>query len=175
MNIQERIERIESDLAIVKKEIEKEVIKFEVGKWYKDTDDGYICCCQEHDNYDLIGYGVELIYGELIWFETVYVRKESAILATEQEVREVLIKEAEKKGFKKGVRIKEHADGNVGDISLSIDYDDFVFLKQENQLEMDCAIIFDNGKWAEIIDEPKEMTVSEIAKELGYKVKIVKE
>jgi len=176
MNTQERIERIESDLAIVKKEIEKEVIEFEVGKWYKDTDDGYICCCQEHDNYDLIGYGFELIYGELIWCETVYVRKESAILATEQEVGEVVIKEAEKIGFKEGMMyIKCLEDGELWNLRDK-DKKCYIFDFQLNEgLRLGAAFIFKDGKWAEIIDEPKKMTVSEISEKLGYKVEIIYE
>jgi hypothetical protein len=33
--------------------------------------------------------------------------------------------------------------------------------------------IYNKGNWAKIIEQPKEMTIEQIEKELGYKVKII--
>jgi len=86
--------------------------------------------------------------------------------ATKEEVETALINEAKRRGFKKGVKIKDVT-------FLDIDYvrdNSFVYYPLINRLQSK-AVIFDNGTWAEII-KPKQMTKEEIEKELGYEIEI---
>ena len=83
-------------------------------------------------------------------------KKHAKRLATEEEVREALINEAKKRGF-----------NNIGDLKIKNTYggisngfvtitNDFYYDYKGNTLRLDGAVIFNNGVWAEIIEEPKE-------------------
>ena len=86
--------------------------------------------------------------------------------ATDKEVEEALIKEAKKRGFKEGVRIKSKWMTNISANNLN---GKFVF---DNKFEL-CAeanrlmkyTIFEKGVWAEIIKET--ITKEQAEKELG--------
>ena len=81
-------------------------------------------------------------------------------------VEEALIKEAKKRGFKKGVRIGAHACDSFGDASLNIEDNTRNYYEDENSLELDCAIVFSKGKWTTINTEPQiEITVKINGKE----------
>ena len=92
--------------------------------------------------------------------------------ATEQEVKEALIAEAKRRGFKVGVKVK----CLFRDKEVELDMINFRS-SDGGVLYGGCGVprIFYDGKWATIIEEPKEMTVEQISKELGYDIKIVKE
>ena len=89
-----------------------------------------------------------------------------------KEVECVLIQEAKKRGFKEGVRI---AWG--GEILGALESSDFVW---ENLCTVGMCLgtekyfIFNDGIWATIIEDSKEMTIDQIQKELGYNIKVVK-
>jgi len=86
-------------------------------------------------------------------------------LMTIEEVETALIAEAKKRGFKEGVRFK----GVEGvDMNLSIE------IGKGKGINGIDSYIFYNGEWATIEEPTKEMTVQELEKELGYKIKIVK-
>ena len=160
------------------KELLKEFIpeafenKLEVGKWYKSkynktkilfftkketcsSDTGYgfnYLGIYKEKNFNLLG-------SETYEFE----------LATEEEVKEALINEAIKRGFK-----------NVGELSLKIvsgemfkkgsfvtTNNNFIYISVENRLYLDGVDIFYNGKWAEIIKEEKP-TQEEIDRVINY-------
>ena len=139
------------------KELLKEFIpeafenKLEVGKWYISERylvyylGNYKCNC------------IELSDGE--WYDNIHHslsgHLKSYRLATEEEVKEALINEAIKRGFK-----------NVGELSLKIvsgemfkkgsfgtANNNFIYISVENRLYLDGVEIFYNGKWAEIIKE----------------------
>ena len=92
--------------------------------------------------------------------------------ATEEEVKDALIKEAKKRGFKNGVSIKYHVDeiGNIrhkqGSCSLRIDTNrEMVYVRNGDvKIQFDAAVIFHNGKWAEIVET---ITKEEAEKKLG--------
>lgn len=91
--------------------------------------------------------------------------------ATCEEVETALIKEAKKRGFKEGVSCVWKEDGiyhrNMnGDLEYSI---------EGGYLKVGSYIIFDEGKWAKIIEEPiQELTMADVEKLAGGKVKIIK-
>ena len=90
-------------------------------------------------------------------------------LATEEEVKEALINEAIKRGFK-----------NVGELSLILvsglmfkkgsfktANNKFIYISVGNRLYLDGVEIFYNGKWAEIIEQ-SEPTQEEIDRVINY-------
>ena len=158
-------------------EIEKEFPKLfvrdelEVGKWYK-SNMGRILCCTKNTGHTFDGYGVDK-YGNWINEESFWSTSDFSP-ATDKEVEEALIKEAKKRGFKEGVSIDSLCDGGCNNVKIieegiSLDNMDAV-------TELRCGYgytIFNDGKWATIIDQPKKLTVEEVEKELGYKVEII--
>ena len=139
--------------------------KLEVGKWYISEHylvyylGNYKCNC------------IELSDGK--WIENVYHslsgHLKSYRLATEEEVKEALINEAIKRGFK-----------NVGELSLKIvsgemfkkgsfvtANNNFRYISVENRLNLDGVEIFYNGKWAEIVIEDIP-TQEEIDRVINY-------
>ena len=91
-------------------------------------------------------------------------------LATEEEVSEALINEAKKRGFNNIGNLK--IKNTVGSISNGFvtTTNDFYYYYKGNTLRLDGAVIFNNGVWAEIIEEPKE-TEEEIKRVLNYLLK----
>ena len=87
--------------------------------------------------------------------------------ATKKEIETGLIEMAKKMGFKEGVKYKlplSNLTQTAIDNRITFSY---------NCLYISGWTIFQKGKWATIITDSKEMTIEEIQKELGYKIKIV--
>ena len=76
--------------------------------------------------------------------------------ATDKEVETALIKEAKKRGFKEGVKFKSVA-GEHSYYTLDILKP---YFDGERLYLSSCGVIFKNGKWAEIIEEPKTVTLN---------------
>lgn len=140
----------------------------EKGKWYISLDGRFL-----HNYQGSYSYGFNWSGN---WSNTLHASESMDDFrpATDKEVEEALIKEAKKRGFKEGVRFNSAYSGNihgrntgvVSELNLSIN----IGLHTNNQW------VFYKGKWAEIVSEPvKKMTVSEICKELGYNVEIIKD
>ena len=139
------------------KELLKEFIQeafeneLEVAKWY--ISERYLV-------YYLGNYKCNCIkFSDGKWIENVHhslsCHLKNYRLATEEEVKEALINEAIKRGFK-----------NVGELSLKIVSGEmfkkgsfvtannkFIYISVENRLNLDGVEIFYNGKWAEIVSE----------------------
>ena len=74
-------------------------------------------------------------------------------LATEEEVREALINEAKKRGFNNIGNLKiKNTFGGISNGFVTIT-NDFYYDYKGNTLRLDGAVIFNNGVWAEIIEE----------------------
>jgi len=150
----------------------KEVL--EVGKWYKNK--GCIACFEGNgaDGYgfnrknEWRGKGSQWFKGSdgSYIFEG-YLLFKDWTLATDKEVEEALIKEAKKRGFKEGVCINNVMNGMLGNIKEGVE---FSYNNVTNRLYLiDCVYdnkanygssavnnkytIFNNGKWAEIIED----------------------
>ena len=144
-----------------------------VAGWYK----GDLYCGSKLFYYD----GLDALYGWLhgkVWFDTKRgyniepkVFNERFKPASPKEVETRLIQEAEKRGFKEGVMVdpipNPHSEV-IGKRRL----DNGLHYKESvcsNYIHTDCGntVVFRDGKWAEIIEEPKltlgchEVTVSE--------------
>ena len=151
------------------KELLKEFIpeafetKLEVSKWYISEHylvyylGNYKCNC------------IRLSDGK--WIENMYHslsgHLKSYRLATEEEVREALIKEAKKRGFNNICDLKiKNIHGVISNRYSTIN-NNFYYDYKSNTLQLDSAIIFKNGKWAEIVKEDIP-TQEEIDRVINY-------
>tara|TARA_R110002167_G_scaffold174781_1_gene373720 strand:+ start:1453 stop:1968 length:516 start_codon:yes stop_codon:yes gene_type:complete len=129
---------------------------FEVGKWYKSV-------------YGTIRYFIDknTVYGfssRGIWTNEIHI--DSGLddstpewtLATDKEVEEALIKEAKKRGFKEGVKSTSVKYGCTGKLSRCCS----TKLCSDGSFMFQGQYIFENGKWATIIEEKKEIVVNGI-------------
>lgn len=172
MNKLERIEALEAEIKKLKQELSEP--EFEVGKWYKNKSKEYnfLFCYQGNQSY---GWG-----NNYNWHNDLVTNKESLHLyrpATESEVFEALKKEAIKRGFKEGVTIDVFY-GHYEKCKLSHrlnNFSDWGYDKSNNLLgiigghsEGFHVIIFKDGKWAEIIDEPFKVCGYEVKKANNY-------
>ena len=154
----------------LKAKIEKEFpdlfkTKFNINSWYK-TNSGAMVCYQGGEN----SYGFTT-FGE--WKDIGYhwtLPSNEWTPATYEEVSEMLKKEAEKRGYcKLGLSIIDVLDGK----QKVIDGLEMRYYNENDVLTINHDHIFHNGKWATIVEQPKEMTLQEIESKLGHKIKIV--
>lgn len=156
MTTEEKINQLQAQIDELRKEVKP---KFEVGKWYKYHN--AICCYNGNNE----GYGIS---SSLNWASDCNMTSiEFWTPATDKEVEEALIKEAERRGFKRGVKIKNE----IGTWNICGDRHFFVYEKNKLDFGYECNI-FNNGFWAEIIkDEPIKVGCYDVKKELtidGY-------
>lgn len=141
--------------------------ELEVGSWYKFISGtlGF------YTGENLKSYGIHFDGKEWMdnctWFSSSNINKIHK-KATQQEIATALIKEAEKRGYKKGITYKFGLAQDIRTITSDV----FYYSKIDGSLWLGYDIIFINGTWAEIIPA-KQMTKEEIEKELGYKIEIV--
>ena len=136
--------------------------EFEEGKWYKSEHGFSLCCYQgdnEADSTSFEGYGFYDVHG---WvskntdpeaYES-WSKSAGWELATDKEVEQALIKEAKKRGFKKGVRVKNLLGSNGGSIlgdKKTANTDDIELVGR--YLFMGHLLIMRKGEWAEIEKE----------------------
>ena len=119
----------------------------EVGKWYKRDED--IIFVTKFDGKQISFYGYYL--GKWVGRDWMYLNTSVFIEATTEEVETALIEEAKRRGFKEGVIFYYCNGGSKGIIGEFVDETYFY----DNQLRFKGSTIFENGKWAEIITEPK--------------------
>tara|TARA_R110000772_G_scaffold135231_1_gene243884 strand:- start:181 stop:714 length:534 start_codon:yes stop_codon:yes gene_type:complete len=139
----------------------------EVGKWYKSNK----CLFNYQLEYDIYGF----FKGEWSSVDERWAWDNTPCrLATPEEVKAALINEAKRRGFKKGVGYISAAsiqgEGVCSDTFIFLNCSDGQYLYTSGSF----AYVYYNGKWAEIITQAKEMTMSEVSRELGYEVKIIK-
>lgn len=137
----------------------------EVGKWYKNKFGGIACfkgVGQKTYGFNSLGFW----YFNDNWFITT----NELVLATEEEVEQALINEAEKRGYKKGSYC---AFGELGtykrhlvtsSIKMHWDYTGY-YLVVLNDEDKGNDIIFRDGKWVDIVRET--ITKEEAEKQLG--------
>lgn len=158
----------------------KEEPKLEIGEWYKSVDcygDPLLYCVTEIDeDGDVFGYGFS--EGEFresecnIWGD---VNDSDFEPATDKEVEQALIKEAEKRGFKEGVKVNPPSKDWSKNITLTRTEHEKeagftkVWYKSKKEELIFCGVlIYRKGKWAEIIELSKEgkPTKEELLQEL---------
>jgi hypothetical protein len=151
-----------------KKNIEKEFPKLfkeddlKVGKWYKYPDfENWKLLITDNTKGKEKGVGFNC---SEIWMKDwlTYGGNElsSLIPCSDEEVEEALIKEAKRRGFKEGVKFIDVNDG----LEEIVDGDNYRYYPTNNILTLSYDCIFDNGKWATIIET---ITKEQAEKELG--------
>jgi hypothetical protein len=142
-------------------------VKLEVGKWYKRI--GEL----------LVWNGGENTYGFCdgggYCDNMLFTIATSAIPSTKEEVETALIAEAKRRGFKDGVKVAR--SGINGDLKFAtLELKGFRYHEETNELDSANTegYYFRNGKWAEIISEPIELSLDEIAKKFGVDVSQIK-
>jgi len=151
--------------SIIKKEFPKLFeSELEVNRWYKNPHRKSLMYFTKTVHNTCFGYGFDNVgiwNNELEFFTTNW------IPVTEQEVFEALKNEAVKKGFKVGCKVIA-PKGTNGIITDNFSHE---FRVEPNKFYFHNMCVFENGQWAEIIDQPKEITISErlerIEKHLG--------
>ena len=133
--------------------------EFEAGKWYK-SDSGSIALYQG-DNISTYGFQYTGKWlGGSFWFNHENIVIEKATPATDKEVEAALIKEA-KKLIEKGVVKCLHECDDIYSME-DVKYFEWSGRCLRVHLKGGCCCIFDGGKWATIIEEPKEIVVNGI-------------
>jgi len=151
--------------------------KLEAGKWYKHFDSDckeFLFCFNEFGDKN---YGFDEV-GKWSNKLNVYEKYSNGYVeATTKEVESMLVREAEKRGFIDGVTVSKIDNYYKGMLNTMIIgehefelYGDVLVAKSTNNYYI-CLMA--DGKWATIVEKPKEMTLEEIEKQLGHKVKIV--
>lgn len=168
----EELKKIKNALEVLINESEN--TKFEVGKWYKLTED-YSGTLKKGEVYQMINFQTDskscIILDHVAFgiegrnYLAPY--KDMLIEATPKEVEEALIKEAEKRGLKEGTIINNSMLNDCSNTSCKAENNEYKFIEDElysNCLLLDGFVIFLNGKWAEIV---KTKTIDEIARDLS--------
>ncbi len=157
------LEQIEEQFSQFKKEIKElkrseerkykpyvDKSQLEVGKWYIHKIDNWIIFITELDG---AGYR---FYGKKIsrWVNKDFFFNISDFKpATDKEVEDALIKEAKRRGFKKGVRFNQENINKGYRDNVEVDSDSFRFRNNTLSTRDAFWIIFQDGKWAEIIEQ----------------------
>jgi len=147
------------------------VTPVKIGKWYYF--DRAILYAQKVLDGDIYGYGV-LVTGE--WCDYFFLDKDNDIrLATDDEVKQMLIKEAKKRGFNRDNLKWTHKNRDMANTPFQCtNFTDLRYKSTGNALTLLAGLVFEGGVWADIVTEPvKKMSVEEIQIALGYKVEIV--
>lgn len=157
--IEEKIFSLSEQVKKIKQDSLSPKTEFEVGKWYCDPKyPKRIFCPTELHGDRCRAFGFDHLGA---WFEGFNnVDLNNAVLVTESEVKEALIKEAEKRGFKEGVKLAPdsffgHSLGitlsNKREFNYNIECDEFSILGGSSS---GCkAEIYKQGKWATIVKD----------------------
>lgn len=135
------------------------ITTLEEGKWYKGAFIGNEWLLIYNDGKNASGFWNGEYRENLFSFPSDGFIANNSAPATKEEVKEALIKEAKLRGFK-----------NIGDLSLILpdgrnfkkgyfhtNNNMFYFREGNNTLRLDGVDIFNNGKWAEIIDDKSDI------------------
>ena len=168
-NYKEELKKIKEALEVIINESEKP--QFEVGKWYKGNEStcvfSVLFYCTKVDGDKLYGYG--LINNN--WTENsssinIADNENECVEATPKEVEEALTKEAVKRGFKEGVKVKGVKYDTLRTVNNPSNID---FWMKDNVLWMDADTlcnsidIFRCGVWGEVI---KTKTIEELVNDI---------
>jgi hypothetical protein len=136
---------------------------FKEGWYIYKTNPKFLVYTSKHDDGIFWGYGFGR-NGD--WFINSSVSLSGCRPATKEEVEKALIEEAERRGFKEGTTMvgwdinKTHNTIKGASYTYykeqTVDSDDDETFFTENSLWLGNTMLFDNGTWAEIVEEEKE-------------------
>lgn len=144
---------------------ESEAKQLKIGTWYKKLNFGSFMFCfnGKMEFYSQYGFNYDGVWKENLGIDEKEIN--SYVEATEQEVFEALKNEAVKRGYKLGVLIKNAYGEELisKDVYSSYDYK----LHQKGYFLYEGFVLFESGKWAEIIPT---ITLSEAEQQLKKKI-----
>jgi hypothetical protein len=155
--------------------------ELEVGKWYfvkHETSNDALIFLQSKDVTSTYGFNHVLEYTNTYSNYLLHGKYKKDIIrkATEQEVFEALKNEAIKRGFKEGAYIHRPFWNDLKDCIIDKDNFpedmDYFYDFRQDYFEVKGFVVYSKGQWAEILPQPKQLTISEIEKILGYKILI---
>lgn len=142
--------------------------KLEVGRWLKDDTNQKWLMYRDVKNI----YGFDTLGNWFYRENESYEPNSCDRYATDKEVETALIAEAKRRGFNKTTMITQTFNENQ---EMCIGFWDESSVKFErNKLFAKGVRIFDNGKWAEIISDPIEVTLEQIADKFNVNVEQLK-
>ncbi len=152
--------KIYSELKQEKKQLKKqlaELPKLEVGKWITDKSNNWdsMLFITGLQGECFTAYGLDCKGN---WTNNTGSSLCSYRPATDKEVETALIKEAKKRGFKEGVKYK-----NNGGTINKLKSNNFIYEYVSGvgmTIGTEDIWFYSNGKWAEIIEEPKTVTLN---------------
>jgi hypothetical protein len=144
----------------------------EIGKWYKLPELKKLAHITKIEGHRVYYYGFCGNWISDDWFNIYHIN--NAIEATHKEVEEALISEAKKRGFKNGVTIKRDwltiGYDPIATINTSTYTDpEFNYHNKGDCLEHHGFILYENGKWAEIIPDKKHEVCEALLREIYSK------
>lgn len=127
---------------------EVEKVELEVGKWYKHQ--SAVCRVDSLDGSYPKGTGVSILgsWGSGI---NMYNGTNDWKPATEEEIEAVLTKEANKRGFVKGVKVNQLAFGSDYKNQWTVNSHPANYIYSEDELGVGGIIVYKQGKWADIL------------------------
>lgn len=88
------------------------------------------------------------------WMDMMFLSDETKIPATDEEVLKILISQANKRGYTKGVKVNYALQKEITDTTITF---------ENNRLLMGYVEIFKNGKWNEILElSPAQLKANEL-------------
>lgn len=142
-------------------------IELEIGKWYKHNKFLLYIIDKTH----WYGFDVSGAWNDYATYEDLMTDKD-LLPATDKEVETALIAEAKRRGFKEGVK---YFNASLPSFKETARNNEFKYINSDEViLYLDGNTIFYNGKWAEIISEPIEVTLEEIAEKFNVNVEQLK-
>jgi len=166
----EQLESVEKQIVEIRSILEKDEFDFEKGRWYRSML-GAMVCCTVSDNILKSGYGVNY-NGK--WFDNDRWCLLSADIATDAEVEAMLTKEAKERGLMEFAKLKNHVRKNKGESIECDNLGSFFSMMDTSEGWNANGRIYYKGNWATVLGEVKEMTVADVEKLAGCKVKIIK-
>lgn len=151
--------------------------KVEAGKWYwmslNDTE--YLALFKEMDSNNVL-YRSKCYFYESKFKEAHGSFTDVKREATEDEVMDKLLNETKNRGFKEGVMVKSPWQSEMRIMGFNTRQ---VFNSRLNRLILGGMVVFNNGKWAEIVepeqDTDKNAWIYEFEKEMWAKWKETKQ
>lgn len=145
--------------------------RFKKGIWY--TNQAGVVVYSTRDNDSLYGYGIS----GTLWCDDnghIWSISSCAVEAIKEEVQDALIAEAKRRGFKDGAKFECLMFTDICNLNgMPRLFSGMWKFGKADLCDDDGNTIFIRGKWATIIEEIEEITIEQLEKERGHKIKII--
>lgn len=136
--------------------------ELEVGKWYKRPHCKALFCVvgnPKEEPFEVYGFDDEGEWMIKLPIQTFPVQtfKDGEVEAFKEEVEGALIIEAERRGFKQGVKVNRGMFPDIINDTVILQSNNNKYIINEDSLEIGFYTIYNKGIWAEIIEQPKEI------------------